>query len=663
MPQSGWTASRNPEPTVRNRFHLLGDALILAAGTLLGYLARFEGRSGLHLFLVVSPVLAAMLGVRLAILWKGGAYGGLWRHGGSTEFRRVGAAGVLAGAAQFVVGGYLAPTLGLLDARIPLSILALDWLITILGPVSARVTERLVYLSAHRATDDRGGRGSGKPVLIVGAGEVGRSVALELLRSKHGDLLPIGFLDDDPSKLGGRLAGLPVLGATADLVAIAARVGAVELVLAMAAAPGNAIARISHRARAAGLSVRTVPSVVELISGRVPVTSLRQLRIEDLLRRDPVVTDLSAVEALIRGKRVLVTGAGGSIGQELCRQLAAFRPETIGLLGHGENSIFEIDAELAGRHPAVGRRGIVADIRDRQRMTEVFRDLRPALVFHAAAHKHVHLMEENPAEAITNNVTGTLVVAELSVEFETERFVLISTDKAVRPVNVMGSSKRAAELVVRELALTSGAPLTAVRFGNVLGSRGSVVPTFLRQIAEGGPLTITHPDVRRYFMSIPESVQLVLQAATLARGGEIFALEMGEPVRIVDLAEHLIRLSGLEPGRDLRIRFTGLRPGEKMFEEVFFDGEDVTHTAHPKIRQARERGGTLPVLKRVSVLQTAVDRSESPETLRALLREFVTERVSATPSRPDRVAQVVSPLEHSLAAPARGRTSLGELPA
>jgi FlaA1/EpsC-like NDP-sugar epimerase len=339
-------------------------------------------------------------------------------------------------------------------------------------------------------------------------------------------------------------------------------------------------------AYSAGLKTRTVPGLFELISGRVSVNAIRDVRIEDLLRRDPVETDLASLSALCAGRTVMVTGAGGSIGSELSRQIAALRPGLLVVVGHGENPIFEISHELRAQNQCEVV-SMIADIRDHRRVRHIFEQLPPHVVFHAAAHKHVPLMEENVVEAITNNVLGTKNVVEAAVRHGTQHLVLISTDKAVRPTNVMGATKRVAEYLVHDAAIRHRRNFVAVRFGNVLGSQGSVVPTFVRQIREGGPITVTHPEMRRYFMTIPESVQLVLQAAGIGKGGELFMLDMGEPVKIVDLARDMIRLSGLEEGVDIEIAFTGIRPGEKLYEEMFFSHEVAERTEHPKILRAR----------------------------------------------------------------------------
>jgi FlaA1/EpsC-like NDP-sugar epimerase len=366
-----------------------------------------------------------------------------------------------------------------------------------------------------------------------------------------------------------------------------------------------------------------VPAISDILSGRVAVASLRQVEIQDLLRREPVQTDLDQVRVLATGESVLVTGAGGSIGSELCRQLARLDPAQIILLGHGENSIFDVLAELAEQHPTVTAIPVIADIRDRERLRQVFETYRPYSVFHAAAHKHVPLMETNVSEAVTNNVLGTRNVAQLAAEYGVEHLVLISTDKAVRPTNVMGATKRIAEQIVQEIAENTERNFVAVRFGNVLGSRGSAVPTFLRQIQAGGPVTVTHPEMRRYFMTIPEAVQLVLQAGAIGKGGEVFVLDMGEPVKILDLATDLIRLSGLEVGTDIEIRFTGSRPGEKLYEELFFDSESALPTDHPKVLRAKN--GALPtgLSTGVDLLVDGASRGWSDEQVRSLLGQLV----------------------------------------
>jgi FlaA1/EpsC-like NDP-sugar epimerase len=384
-----------------------------------------------------------------------------------------------------------------------------------------------------------------------------------------------------------RIHGLPVLGRREDIPRLVRDCAAQQVVIAMPRAPGAVIRQVRAICEKAGVAVRTIPGLYEILSGRVKVSQIRDVTIADLLRREPVVIDQAEVGAYLRDATVLVTGAGGSIGSELCRQIAGHDPRQLILLGHGEHSIFTIQRELRRTFPDLALNSVIADVRDEARLNWVMDAYRPTVVFHAAAHKHVPLMETNVMEAITNNVLGTQRLIQAAERCEVHRFVLISTDKAVNPVSVMGACKRIGEMLVQEAARRNGSIFVGVRFGNVLGSRGSVIEVFQRQIAAGGPLTVTHPEMRRYFMTIPEAVQLVLQAAALGQGGEIFVLDMGEPVRIVDLARDLIELSGLTPERDVEISFCGTRPGEKMCEELFSQEEDWTPTRHPKILVVR----------------------------------------------------------------------------
>jgi FlaA1/EpsC-like NDP-sugar epimerase len=373
-----------------------------------------------------------------------------------------------------------------------------------------------------------------------------------------------------------------------------------------------------------------VPGLSEIICGQVTLSHLRKVEIQDLLRREPVRTDLERVRTTVSGRSVLVTGAGGSIGSELARQLAQLEPARLVLLGNGENEIFDILNELRDACPSLQLSSVIADVRDLPRMRSVFQRYRPHAVFHAAAHKHVPLMEENVVDAVTNNVLGTGNVVRCAVEYGTQHFVLISTDKAVRPTSVMGATKRVAEMVVQEAAIRYRRNFVSVRFGNVLGSRCSVVPIFLRQIAAGGPLTITHPEMRRYFMTIPEAVQLVLQAGAIGRGGEVFVLDMGEPIKVLDLATDLIRLSGLEVGVDIEIRFSGTRPGEKLYEELFFDGESAIPTDHPKVLRAKN--GVLPMglSTVVEILVEGARVGRADDDIRELLMRLVPDfKVSA----------------------------------
>jgi FlaA1/EpsC-like NDP-sugar epimerase len=396
-----------------------------------------------------------------------------------------------------------------------------------------------------------------------------------------------------------------------------------EVLIAMPTAPGRVVRELVEATSEAGVRTRTLPGISDIISGRFDPFALRQVEIQDLLRRESVRTDLRQIQGLVTGRTVVVTGAGGSIGSELCRQICGLEAARVVLVGHGENSIFSIHQELAERCPEVRLDPVIADVKDREQMGRLFERYQPYTVYHAAAHKHVPLMEENVAEAVLNNVLGTRNVVEAAAGCEAAHLVLISTDKAVRPTSVMGATKRVAEQLVQAMAEERGRNFVAVRFGNVLGSRGSVIPTFLKQIAAGGPVTVTHPEMRRYFMTIPEAVQLVLQAGGLGKGGEVFVLDMGEPVRIADLAADLIRLSGKEVGRDIEIRFTGSRPGEKLYEELFFDAEHAAPTGHPKVLRARNAALPAGISTVVADLLMAAEEGWDPADLRAILRRLV----------------------------------------
>ena len=456
-------------------------------------------------------------------------------------------------------------------------------------------------------------------------------------------LAPVGFLDDDQAKHGIEIRGLRVLGGREQIPEAAREHEAAEVIIAMPSAPGSTIRQIVTICQEASVPARTIPGMYDILSGRVSLSQIREVDIEDLLRREPVRIDAAAVRDLLHGRRVLVTGGGGSIGGELCRQIARARPECLVVLGHGENSVFHICGDL-GRWVECDLVSTVADIRDRARLEQLFNRYRPELVFHAAAHKHVPLMESNICEAISNNVLGTRNLVQVAANAGVSHFILISTDKAVNPTSVMGVTKRVAEMVVYQAAQRDGACFAAVRFGNVLGSRGSVVNLFKQQIARGGPVTVTHPEMRRFFMTIPEAVQLVLQAAALGRGGDVFVLDMGEPVRIVDLATDLVRLSGLRPqvapfdGQggtarkddgdwDIEVVFRGVRPGEKLYEEMFAVGEDCRPTRHEKIMVAencQDRLAGLRLDEHLERLAEVVHRGDAAGAQR-LLQEIVPE--------------------------------------
>ena len=423
-----------------------------------------------------------------------------------------------------------------------------------------------------------------KPTLIVGAGAAGTLLVRQMLMHPKMRMMPVAFVDDDSEKQRKDIYGVRILGTTKDIEKIVQQMGITKVVIAMPSLPNKKLNEVYDLARKTGAECVILPNIDEVMSGNLHVQQLRNVEIEDLLGRDPVELDQTLIEKQLRGKRILVTGAGGSIGSEICRQVSSFRPKELIILGHGENSIYQLNMELLGKYAEHFRiTPVIADVQDRKRIFEVMEKYRPDVVYHAAAHKHVPLMEINPREAVKNNILGTRNVAEAANHAKVKTFVMISTDKAVNPPNIMGATKRLCEMIVQDMATKSDSTkYVAVRFGNVLGSRGSVIPLFKKQIAKGGPITVTHPDIVRYFMTIPEAAQLVIQAGSLARGGEIFVLDMGKPVRIVDLAKNLIRLSGYSED-DIEIKFTGLRPGEKMYEELLNEGEINPKQIFPKI--------------------------------------------------------------------------------
>lgn len=470
---------------------------------------------------------------------------------------------------------------------IPRSVGIMTWLLNIVFISGTRFAFRLrrEILSKSDLSKDK------RRILIVGAGNAGAMIAREMQLNPEAGLEPVAFLDDAQDKIGRSLHGLPVIGSISDVKIGVEQQHPDEILIAIPSVTKTRMREIVAIVRETGLPVRTLPNLLDLTGPKVSIQQIREVKIEDLLGREPVKVDLESIANYLKGERVLVTGAGGSIGSELCRQIAGFRPAALLLLGRGENSIYEIDQELsASNRVPINKIPIIADVRDRAKMERIFRDFRPTVVFHAAAHKHVPLMEDAPDEAVKNNVFGTKNVAELSDLYDVKRFVLISTDKAVNPTSVMGATKRIAEIIVQNLARTSRTKFCAVRFGNVLGSRGSVVPLFKRQIQRGGPITITHPEMRRFFMTIPEAVHLVIQAGSMGKGGEIFILDMGEPVRILDLAKDLILLSGLEPEKDIAIKFSGVRPGEKLYEELMTAEEGADLTKHKRIFVGKPNG-------------------------------------------------------------------------
>jgi FlaA1/EpsC-like NDP-sugar epimerase len=569
----------NPKHTLpyfRNRFVLIGDIVLILVSVLGSFALRYDVSQMPFYFPAILFMAGVALLVKIPTYYFFGLYRRLWAYASTGELKLI---AVAVSAASVLTGGVMWALIaaGLPLPGMPRTALGIDWLLSLVLIGGSRFALRILSEQIGAKTD------KGRKTLIIGAGDAGALVARELQKTSQLDWAPIGFLDDDPAKQRHEIYGVSVIGKVADLASVLENRQVDEVVIAIPSAPGSLVRQVTDVCRKRGISSRTMPGMYELIGGTVSVNRLREVDITDLLRRDPATIDDRLVGSSLNGKRVLVTGAGGSIGSELSRQIARWMPSELVLLGHGENSIFEALLELLEDFPSVSLHPVIADVRDETRIEAVFAEYRPQVVFHAAAHKHVPLMEANVPEAVTNNVLGTRNIVEAANRHGVERLVLISTDKAIRPVSVMGATKRLAEMIVLNAAQRTGRAYSVVRFGNVLGSRGSVVPKFKKQIARGGPVTVTHPEMRRYFMIIPEAVHLVLQAAAMGTGGEVFFLNMGQPVRILDLAEDLIRLSGLEPGRDIEISFTGIRPGEKLTEELSDESMSFSPTAHPEI--------------------------------------------------------------------------------
>jgi len=527
------------------------------------------------------PAMLIMCGVALLVkmptYYFFGLYRRMWIYASTNELRLITAAVT---TASVLTSGIMLLLIfaDLVLPGMPRSALGIDWLLSLVLIGGSRFALRIL---AEQSTAARNGKAH--TALIVGAGDAGALVARELQRSSQLNLTPVAFLDDDPAKQKQEIYGVPVIGPISELADALETQHVDEVIIAIPSAPGRVVRRVTDICRSKGVSSRTMPGIYELIGGKISVSRLREVDITDLLRREPTRINEEMIGGTLAGRRVLVTGAGGSIGRELSRQIARWNPAELVILGHGENSIFETLLEVQEYHPALALTAVIADVKDKNRLRGVLKEHAVEVVFHAAAHKHVPLMQANVEEAVLNNVFGTRNVVETAVECDVERLVLISTDKAVRPANVYGATKRLAEMIVLDAAHRTGRAFCVVRFGNVLGSRGSVIPLFKRQIAAGGPILITHPDMERYFMTIPEAVHLVLQAASMGQGGEAFVLDMGKQIRVLDLAEDLIRLSGLEPGRDIEIEFTGIRPGEKLSEELWERDKTYERTAHPDI--------------------------------------------------------------------------------
>lgn len=541
-------------------------------------------------------------------------YSSLWRYAGEEEL-----VSILLACLVYVIPVYIAHRLIGIDYSILFYIVSTILIIGYTGGL------RLVYRTGRRFKTRMIVSQDSQRVLVVGAGSAGQMIINELKENPQLKKVPVGIIDDDINKIGRVIHNVKILGDTSQVKEIVEKENVDEIILAMANVDKARKSEIINICKETKCKLKTIPGIYEIIDGKVDIKKIRDVDIEDLLGREPIKVNMEEMSGYIEERTVLVTGGGGSIGSELCRQIASFNPKHLIIVDNYENNAYAIQQELIRKYEGkLNLSTIIASIREYKRMDEIFNEYKPDVVFHAAAHKHVPLMENSPSEAIKNNIFGTLNVARLADTYKVKRMVLISTDKAVNPTNIMGATKRAAEMIIQTINKNSKTEFVAVRFGNVLGSNGSVIPLFKKQIAEGGPVTITHPDIIRYFMTIPEAVQLVLQAGAMAKGGEIFILDMGEPVKIVDLANNLIRLSGFEPGVDIKIEYSGLRAGEKLYEELLMSEEGLTKTANSKIFIGKPvEFDSKKVMHNLEMLKKIVD-NEEVELIDSVMRAFVT---------------------------------------
>lgn len=609
-------------------------------------------------------LLPLILTIKIIVFFRMRLFRGAWRYVGMRDLLAITWATHIS-AFIFVVCYFtlvnLTPFLQFITERypkgvFPQSVFLLDWGTTIGFVCGARLLVRLYYEEIRHVAP-----GGQRNCLILGAGDTGEALLREILRMRMERYRVIGFLDDDPGKQGTRIHGVPVLGRIGEAKAACERYQIEEFLLAMPSASQKTLRRIVEQCEGMNVLFRTIPAMEAVIEGKVTVSQIRDVSIKDLLGREQVDLDEAKISEYIRGERVLITGAGGSIGAELCRQIARYRPGELVLVEQAENNLFDIDADLERRCADILRGCFVADICDEKRIDAILEAKRPGIIFHAAAHKHVPMMESNVGEAVKNNIQGTKIIADAAKRHGVRRFVMISTDKAVNPTSVMGCTKRVAEMYIQQLRQNSATQFMTVRFGNVLGSSGSVVPIFAKQIAAGGPVTVTDPEMTRYFMTIPEATQLVLQAGVMGKDGDIFVLDMGGPVKIVDLAREMITLSGLRPGEDIEIHFTGIRPGEKLYEELSVTGENMGPTTHEKIYVWRnKKEDWLRICEAMDGLTAAADDLPA-DKLRRRLADIVPEYDYLGQSPPPDAGQPRSPTsaaDESQTTPVTGPGSL-----
>jgi FlaA1/EpsC-like NDP-sugar epimerase len=606
------------------------DVFLLASSWYFAHLLRFNFQIPPDIEAVMTRILPVMLFAKIITFYLFDLYKGMWRYTSLNDLFNILKAGSIGSLVMVAVIVFTHHFEGISRATF-----IIDWILTLFFVAGYRVGIRLLFwiikdkagrLAFLPFLGFRKGKHGAKKLLILGAGDCGEKILREIRDNATLRYRVMGFLDDDEMKVGKRLHGVPVLGTTHDLKKVAEVVRADEALIAISSAAGRQMRALVERCKESGIPFKTVPGIGELIDGRVSVKAIRDVAYTDLLGREVVRLDEERIGACIENARVLVTGGGGSIGSELCRQICRFRPESLILYERAESPLYEIDLELKESFPGVRLISVLGDIRDSTQLSNTFSVNRPQVVFHAAAYKHVPMMEFHPWNAVRNNILGTRNVLDISSKYGVDRFVFVSTDKAVRPSNVMGATKRVAELLVQNHNGHSQPVrprFMIVRFGNVVGSVGSVVPLFKKQIEKGGPVTVTHPEVTRFFMTIPEACQLILQAGAMGEGGETFILDMGRPVKIVDMARDLIRLSGLEPDVDVKIEFTGLRPGEKLYEELITEGEGIVQTSHEKILVLRGKTRDLTFLNGAIDELAGLAHEQDGSGIRSKLRKIV----------------------------------------
>ena len=599
---------------------LLFDIIVVMLSILGAYLLRFD-------FIFPGEYLrGALLAIIIAIPLKVGVftlfgmYRGMYRYTSLWDMVNILKATGVSSLLLFTFVGLLTFLEGT-----PRSIFLLDYILTTLGVGVVRISVRLYYSHVIKNPAKKGKRKKVTKLLLLGAGNTGDKILREINTSYSDKYEVVGFLDDKKSKVGARLQGVPVLGYVEDIKHISVPFD--EILITAPTATGDEIRRMVHHCKATGKRYRTVPGFAELINNEVSIKSVRDVSLTDLLGREEVSLDKNSIDNFLRGKRVLVTGAGGSIGSELVRQCLGFNPGLLMLLDNSEQNLFNIEQEMEEKITKVTVKSILANIRDKELMEKILSEYRPQVILHAAAYKHVPMQEVHPWYAVLTNVEGSLNIMELAEMYDVDKFVLVSTDKAVRPANVMGATKRLSEILVQSLAKKSRTQFLAVRFGNVIGSSGSVIPTFQRQIEKGGPVTVTHPEMIRYFMSIPEAAQLILQTGAIGYGGEVFVLDMGAPIKIKDMAYDLIRLSGFEPEKEIPVIYTGLRPGEKMYEELVTHGEKVDKTIHPKIMIMKDGNSHNSWHKLKSEIEklVAISRTFKSDAIKQKLQQLIPE--------------------------------------